>query len=114
MDRGLSRFTCTFVVLFICYLTLIVLEISATCKPYQLARDHLNLRLKDHGFHETTLDLHNCVRFCWYLAACKSLDYDRGTNTCKLNDVAKTDVQETDFETDGQAIYSDISGWPQV
>ncbi|XP_060578166.1 uncharacterized protein LOC132735247 [Ruditapes philippinarum] len=101
------------VVLLIGYLKVVASENLGTCNPFQLKREHLNIRLKEHMIHETTTDHHNCARFCFYLTACKSFDYDRQTNACKLNDADSTDVQTTEFETSVHSIYSDITGWPQ-
>ncbi|XP_060578154.1 CUB and sushi domain-containing protein 1-like [Ruditapes philippinarum] len=100
-------------ILFILNLKEIASEYTGTCNPFQSKLEHLNLRLKEHMIHETSTDLHNCARFCLYLTACKSFDYDRQTNACKLNDADSTDVQTTEFEMKELSIYSDINEWPQ-
>ncbi|XP_045184695.2 uncharacterized protein LOC123542770 [Mercenaria mercenaria] len=101
-----------FILLVMLYFGSIWCENLGVCKPFKLNQQHFDKQLMGHGFFELESGHHDCVRNCWYLSACKSIDYDRPKHTCRLNDADTSSVLETEFETRALAIYSDINEWP--
>ena len=91
------------------------LHSSKECELFEIDRNYLNKRLIGHGIYEMIVNRrHDCIRECFYLKKCKSVDYNEQNHTCKLNDVDGKSVAMTDFEDRKGSIFSDISDWPKV
>jgi hypothetical protein len=88
---------------------------SSTCEPFQISKDNLNKALIGHSVREINdINHQQCARACMSMSVCKSIDYDRPENTCKLNDADRSSVDPLEFEIKVGSIFSDISEWPSV
>ncbi|XP_060583652.1 uncharacterized protein LOC132739859 [Ruditapes philippinarum] len=73
---------------------------SSTCKPFQINKDNLNKALIGHSVREINDTNHQeCARTCMSMSVCKSIDYDRPENICKLNGANRSSVDPLEFET---------------
>jgi hypothetical protein len=88
---------------------------SSTCKPFQINKDNLNKALIGHSVRGINdINHQECARTCMSMSVCKSIDYDRPENICKLNDADRSSVDQSEFENKVGSIFSDISEWPSV
>ena len=105
--------TTKFIFLFLVFV--FELHTSKECELFETDKNYLNKCLIGHGIYEMTVNgRHDCIRECFYLTNCKSVDYNEQDHTCKLNDVDSKYVAMTDFEDRKGSIFSDISDWPKV
>ncbi|XP_060601054.1 uncharacterized protein LOC132754443, partial [Ruditapes philippinarum] len=88
---------------------------SSTCKAFQISKNNLNKALIGHSVLVINDTNHqDCARTCMSMSVCKSTDFDRQENRCKLNDADRSSVHPSEFETKGGAVFSDISEWPST
>jgi hypothetical protein len=88
---------------------------SNKCSSFEASKDNLNKALIGHSVLVVNdKNHHDCARTCMSMSVCKSFDFDRNEHVCKLNDVDKSSVNPSEFETKRGSIFSDISEWPSV
>ena len=88
---------------------------SNTCESFNLNKDNLDQTLTGHSVLEINdMSHHECARTCLSFAICKSIDYNRIDQRCKLNDVDRSSTDPLEFSTKKGSIFSDISEWPSV
>ncbi|XP_060582688.1 A disintegrin and metalloproteinase with thrombospondin motifs 20-like isoform X2 [Ruditapes philippinarum] len=88
---------------------------SSTCKPFQITKNNLNKALIGHSVREIKdINHQDCARTCMSLSVCKSIDFDRQEDICKLNDADRSSVDPSEIETKKGSIFSDISEWPST
>jgi hypothetical protein len=88
---------------------------SSTCEQFKPGKDNFNKALIGHSvLTMNNTNHHDCARDCMSMSVCKSIDFDRKENRCKLNDVDRSSVDPAEFETKSGSIFSDIKEWPGV
>ena len=84
------------------------------CSKFALNKNHFGHRLEGHIILTTTEDsLGTCMKKCFQLTHCLSINFDTVSKVCDLNDMA-VDGMMPDVVQNATSVLSGIQAWPKV
>ena len=88
--------------------------LSQQCSTFGINKDHLGKRMQGQIILTSSEEMiQECVKRCFMLTHCLSINYESISGICELNSVQSTDAF-TDITQNETFIFSDLSVWPQV
>ncbi|XP_045184070.2 CUB and sushi domain-containing protein 3-like [Mercenaria mercenaria] len=103
-----------FLTVSVCHLDILVI-CAASKENFQIKKTHLNKRLIPYTFLEVTVPSHHdCARECFLFGGeCKAVNFNRKRKTCELKYKGSNAVDVSEFDQDGEYIFTDITEWPK-
>ena len=84
------------------------------CSNFAIQKQNIGHRLEGHVILTTTEEsIGTCVKKCFQLTHCLSINFDTVSQSCDLNNISINE-QLTNIVQNATSVLSDISAWPKV